>query len=191
MPFWTDHTGQDPKRNFRFLVTIGNMPDGATWYAKSATKPAFRVTDVNHAYLNHTFYYPGRVEWQEVEIVLVDPVSPDALANILSIIQGSGYKPPANFTETTTASKASSIAALGGVNVQVIQADGSIVENWNLNGAFITNVQYDGLAYDNDEISTITLTFRYDWADCVTANPANGKVTGGPSNDFFKLNPVS
>ena len=102
MPFWTDSTGQDPKRNYRFLVTIGNMPDGATWYAKSVTKPAFEISNAEHAFLNHTFYYPGRVTWQPVEVVLVDPVSPDALANILSIIQGSGYKPPANFTETTS-----------------------------------------------------------------------------------------
>jgi hypothetical protein len=188
MPFWTDHTGQDPKRNFRFLATIGNMPDGASWYCKSATKPAYTTTDITHAFLNHTFYYPGRVSWEPVQIVLVDPVSPDALANTLSIIQGAGYKPPANLNETTTPSKASSIAALGGVNIQVIQSDGSIVENWNLNGAFITAVAYDTLDYSNDEISTITLTFRYDWADCVTANPASG--IAGPENDFFKLNPA-
>tara|TARA_R110000787_G_scaffold210188_1_gene320067 strand:+ start:1041 stop:1607 length:567 start_codon:yes stop_codon:yes gene_type:complete len=188
MAFWTDHTGQDPKRNFRFIATIGNMPDGATWYCKSAQKPAFTVADVSHSFLNHTFYYPGKVEWQEVEIVMVDPVSPDALANTLSIIQGSGYKPPANFTETTTPSKASSIAALGGVNIQVIQADGSIVENWTLNGAFITSVGYSQLSYGDDEISEITLKFRYDWADCVTASPASG--VAGPSNDFFKLNPA-
>tara|TARA_B100000900_G_scaffold123191_1_gene103888 strand:- start:1421 stop:1990 length:570 start_codon:yes stop_codon:yes gene_type:complete len=189
MPFWTDSTGQDPKRNYRFLVTIGNMPDGATWYAKSVTKPAFEITNAEHAFLNHTFYYPGRVTWQPVEVVLVDPVSPDALANILSIIQGSGYKPPANFTETTTISKSSAVSSLGGVVIQVIQADGSILENWTLNGAFITNVSYDGLAYEDDGISTITLSFRYDWADCVTANPATG-VSGGPANDFFKLNPA-
>jgi len=188
MAFWTDHTGQDPKRNFRFLATIGNMPDGATWYCKSATKPAFTVKDVPHKYLNHTFYYPGAVEWEPIEIKLVDPVSPDALANTLSIIQGSGYKPPATFNETTTPSKASSIAALGGVNIQVIQADGAIVESWNLNGAFITGVSYSGLEYGNDEISEITLKFRYDWADCTTANPASG--IAGPQNDFFKLNPA-
>ena len=188
MPFWTDHTGQDPKRQFRFIVTIGNMPDGATWYAKSATKPAFEITEAQHSFLNHNFYYPGRVQWQPVEVVLVDPVSPDALGNILSIIQGAGYKPPANFNETTTISKSTAVSSLGGVVIQVIQADGSILESWTLNGAFITNVSYDGLAYDNDDISTISLSFRYDWADCVTANPATG-VSGGPANDFFKLNP--
>ena len=40
----------------------------------------------------------------------------------------------------------------------------------------------------DDEISEITLQFRYDWADCVTANPASG--VAGPTNDFFKLNPA-
>ena len=61
MAFWTDSAGQDPKRNYRFLVTIGNLPNGATWYAKKVNKPAFSINDISHAYLNHTFYYPGRV----------------------------------------------------------------------------------------------------------------------------------
>lgn len=188
MPFWTDSTGQDPKRQYRFLVTIGNLPDGAQWFAKSAQKPSFEINHSEHAFLNHTFYYPGRVTWNTVDVTMVDPVSPDALANTLSIIQGAGYKPPGNFTETTTISKASAVSALGGVVIQMIQSDGAVIESWTLNGAFITNVNYSDLAYDQDGLVEITLTFRYDWADCVTANPASG--IAGPTNDFFKLNPT-
>ena len=41
MAFWTDATLQDPKRGYRFLVDLGRMPNGATWYAKSVKKPSF------------------------------------------------------------------------------------------------------------------------------------------------------
>ena len=193
MPFWTDHTGQDPKRQFRFIVIIGNMPDGATWYAKKATKPSFSVTEAKHSFLNHNFYYPGRVEWNEVDVTLVDPVSPDAVANTLAIVQNSGYKPPSNFTETTTISKANAVTALGGVVIEMIQSDGSTVERWTLNGAFIKDVSYTDLDYGSDDISELSLKFRYDWAECTTAFDASDASKVGPDgvrNDFFALNPT-
>ena len=193
MAFWTDSTGQDPKRQFRFLVTIGNMPNGATWYAKKAEKPGFTITEIKHAYLNHNFYYPGRVDWKPISVVLVDPVSPDALANTLSIVAGSGYRLPTSIAvspvNTTTISKASSVAALGGVVIQQIDSVGNVIENWSLNGAFLTDVAYSGLDYSADELIELTLKFRYDWADCVTAN--NADAVAGPANDFFKLGSIT
>jgi len=189
MAFWTDSAGQDPKRNYRFLVTIGNLPYGASWYAKKVNKPAFSIGEIKHAYLNHTFYYPGRVDWQPVSVTLVDPVNPDAVANTLAIIAGSGYRLPTSVAttpeETTTISKASSIASLGGVFIEQIDNEGQRIEQWSLNGAFLTEVSYSELSYDSDELSEITLKFRYDWADCVTAH--NATVPGAPKNDFFKL----
>jgi len=187
MAFWTDSTGQDPKRQYRFLVVIGNYPEGATWYAKKVDKPAFAVTEAKHNYLNHTFYYPGRVEWQEVGVTLVDPVSPDAVANTLAIVQASGYKPPSNFTETTTMSKAASIASLGGVVVQMIDHAGNAIETWTLNGAWIKDAKFGTLDYSGDDLIEIELKFRYDWADCVTAANAEVAVPGAPQNDFFKM----
>ena len=56
MAFWTNAgaaSARDPKRSFRFLVTLGNMTGGAQWYAKKATKPSFTVTETVHKYLNH------------------------------------------------------------------------------------------------------------------------------------------
>ena len=192
MAFWTDSAGQYPKRQYRFLVTIGNLPNGATWYAKKATKPAFTISSIKHNYLNHTFYYPGRVEWQPVTVTLVDPVQPDAVANTLSMIAASGYNLPTSIAttpdQTTTISKAGSIAALGGVFIEQIDNAGNRIEQWSLNGAFITDVSYSELDYSSDELMEVTLKFQYDWADCVTANPAN--VPGGPTNDFFKLGSI-
>ena len=36
--------------------------------------------------LNHKFYYPGRLEWQTIDVTLVDPVSPDAVSTVNDII---------------------------------------------------------------------------------------------------------
>ena len=65
MGFWGAQGGAivDPKRQFRWLVTFGNS-DLKSWYAKSVKKPSFTIGETPHQFINHTFYYPGRVEWQ-------------------------------------------------------------------------------------------------------------------------------
>ena len=191
MAFWTDSTAQDPKRQYRFLVTISGIENGATWYAKKVNKPAFTISSAQHQYLNHTYYYPGRIEWQPVTVTLVDPVSPDALAETLSVVAASGYRVPGAGirvpqVDTTTISKASAVDALGGVEIAQIDNLGNRIETWNLNGAFITDVSYSELDYGSDDLVEIMLKFQYDWADCVTGINASGKSGGSVVNDFFK-----
>ena len=164
MPFWTDHVGKDPKRNYRFLVNLGNLPNGASWYAKKMSKPSFKVTESKHSYLNHNFYYPGRVEWDTVTVTLVDPVDPDAVKATMQLIQASGYKPPGTFADTTTIAKSTALTSLGRVECTVIDSQGNDLENWVLEGAFITDVKFSELSYEDDNLQEITLTFRYDWA---------------------------
>ena len=100
MPFWStnfaeDATLNDPKRKFRFMVSFENINaeiGGAQmWYASSCNKPGFAINPAEHKYLNHTFYYPGKVTWQKVTVTLVDPVTPDATGNLLTILKSSGY----------------------------------------------------------------------------------------------------
>tara|TARA_Y100000593_G_scaffold94269_1_gene192556 strand:- start:325 stop:909 length:585 start_codon:yes stop_codon:yes gene_type:complete len=189
MAFWTDAVLQDPKRQYRFVVTLGNMPNGATWYAKSVTKPALSITEVEHNFLNHKFYYPGRAEWESVELTLVDPVSPDAAASTAAIIQAGGYTPPSNVNDQRTISKKDATAAINSVTIAQIDSEGNAIETWRLWNPFITSVSYGDLSYDSDEMSEISLTIRYDWAILETAHPAEtagaaAKFAG--RREFFK-----
>ena len=103
--FWTkDFAGStvlaDPKRKFRFMVSMTGLateePDSnELWYAKTCTKPSFQVATTEHKYLNHTFFYPGTVTWQDVSITLVDPTEPDMTSVMAKILQNGGYSPPA------------------------------------------------------------------------------------------------
>jgi len=86
--FWTTSVSKDPKRNFRWLVIFPNMPHGATWYAKKMVQPKFSLEEAKHNYLNHTFYYPGRVTWETITCTLVDPVTPHAQQHFLAALLG-------------------------------------------------------------------------------------------------------
>ena len=190
MAFWTDAQFEDPKRAYRFLVDIGRMPNGATWYAKSCKKPEITISTIEHNFLNHRFYYPGRAEWGEVTITLVDPVSPDAAINTAAIIRASGYNPPKDVTDTTTISKQASVAAMGSVVISQIDSLGNAVETWTLWNPFLTGATYGELDYSSDEMTEITLTVRYDWAVIETqiASETGAKRPDGnpvDSNSFF------
>ena len=190
MAFWTDAQFEDPKRAYRFLVDIGRMPNGATWYAKSCKKPEISISTVEHNFLNHRFYYPGRAEWSEVTVTLVDPVSPDAAINTAAIIRAGGYNPPKDVTDTTTISKQASVAAMGSVVISQIDSVGNALETWTLWNPFITGVTYGDLDYSSDVMTEITLTIRYDWAVIETqvASETGAKRPDGKdvdSNTFF------
>lgn len=194
--FWTDTlnaTTKDPKRQYRFTVKLLNYDGAAQWYAKSVTKPSFTVTDTSHTYLNHKFYYPGRVEWGEISVTLVDPVSPDAAAETFAIIEAAGYHIPGDENDTTTMSKTRAVNSLGSVVIDQIDSEGVSVEQWTLNNAFIKSVNLGDLNYESDGLSTITLGIRYDWATCTTAtdfSPGAAELdqrpAGAPNNSFFR-----
>lgn len=184
--FWTS-TDVSPKRKFRFLLTLGNMPDGATWYTKSVGKPKVEISSTPHKFLNHTFKYPGSVTWSDVSATLVDPVSPDAAVNLSRIIRESGYKPPSDVNDTTTISKKNAVAALGAVVITQIDAESTPVETWTLHNAWIKDVAYgDDLSYGADELTDVKLTFVYDFASIETLFASSpGPVLGKASTRYW------
>jgi hypothetical protein len=200
--FWTDSLvgagpdRRDPKRQYRFTVELLNFESAAIWYAKSVTKPNITISETAHTYLNHKFYYPGRVDWSEVSCTLVDPVTPDAVAETMAIIEASGYVVPGTPQQTTTISKVRAVNALGGVKITQIDSQGEALETWTLTNPFIKSVNLGDLNYESDGLSQISLGIRYDFATCVTRTPAVATVGAGanedlsirggrPTNEFF------
>jgi|TARA_Y100000034_G_C6771985_1_gene344424 hypothetical protein len=195
MPFWStnfgeDATLQDPKRKFRFTVEIQGIQSaqgGATlWYAKTCAKPSFQIASQEHKYLNHTFWYPGAVTWQDIAMTLVDPVDPDMTATLSDIVVQSGYSPPTDANSLSTMSKAKAAGALGSVIITQIDHDGNPLETWTLWNAFLTEVKYGDLAYGDDALVEMSLTLKYDWARVETANPSVA-VKGTQGTEFFNV----
>lgn len=85
MAFWTDQI-LEPKRGFRFVVRFKGMPQQGTFYASKCTKPELEISKTEHKFLNHTFKFPARVTWNDVVLTLVDPSTPDAIANLHNLM---------------------------------------------------------------------------------------------------------
>jgi len=209
MAFWTAYDGKedkDPKRSYRWVLQItqlgaamgGDVTHGSgndtsvVWYAKKCDKPTFSLSESEHKYLMHTFYFPGKITWNEITATIVDPADPDAVSGLSEMMENSGYKIPirpaapgtaANpLLETVGKSKAS--VALGAVNLFQIDSDGAVVEHWRLNQAWIKEVKPSALDYDSEDLSTIDIVLRYDWAQLGDSGAVLGATTG---EGFFGL----
>jgi len=181
--FWTDPTAS-PKRSYRFMLSVGGVGTGNTWLVTQVKKPSATVGEISHKYLNHTFHYPGRVEWDTVNITLVDPVEPNAAGLMSKILEGTGYHVPQNGNLTTSITKEKAVNALGTVTITQFGNDiNDKVEEWTLKNAFITQIDWGELNYESDDLTNITLTIRYDWAECQTNFGGTNRPAG--QDKFF------
>jgi|9_EtaG_2_1085328.scaffolds.fasta_scaffold15803_2 hypothetical protein len=199
MAFWTQNHSvnssgigtKDPKRKYRFKISINSLNDnGCVWWAKTVAKPSFEITESEHTFLTHKFYYPGRISWNEIEMTLVDPVSPGAVANLNAMIRAQGYAVPSedlSGTSFETMSKGKGANALGAVLIQQLDAAGDVIETWELKNPFIKGVKYGDLDYTSDDLLEISLSLRYDWATC-TIGSGDGVDS---SNDSIGTNLVA
>jgi len=179
--FWTsdfsDSTNaiDDPKRKFRFLVSMTGLVSTTAntneiWYAKTCTKPSFQIATTEHKYLNHTFFYPGTVTWQDVTLTLVDPQSPDVSSLMGAIMATAGYAVPDTPSGLVTMTKSSMSSAVGTVTVSQLDGDGAVIESWVLKNALITEMKFGDLEYGADDLTELTLTLKYDWAQVTVAD---------------------
>lgn len=192
MAFWSEDfkTGlSDPKRKFRFSVSFSNIATAEggplLWYAKTAAKPGFTISETMHEYLNHKFYYPGRTEWDTVDITVVDPGDPDMSATLSDIVRQAGYAPPTDAFDLESMAKSGATSALGNVIISQLDESGNPIETWTLWNAFVTALKFGDLDYSSDELSEITITLRYDWARLETASESKHAVAVAPRTQFF------
>jgi len=184
MTFWQDPK-LEPKRSFKFILSIpggANAPRGLKEFlVTKVAKPNFSTTSVEHKFLNHTFYYPGKTTWSPVDVTIVDTVDPTANATqeIMTMLEQSGYELPSTPMITsgwgTISKKKAVIDALGAVKIKTIDSDGRVVEVWNLMNAWIQKVDFGQLAYDTEEVLRVTMTLQYDNA-YVNVLDGDGKI---------------
>jgi len=159
----------EPKRQFKFILTIGDIP---AWVVTDAKRPGFTVSSGGkHDFLGHNFKYPGRVTWGNFTCKLVEPIDPDVSSVVLDAVKKAGYVLPSEWTADNegwrkTFSKNKFINGnLGDIACKLLDSNGQVVEKWTLRNAWISNVDYGALNYSSDALTSISLTFEYDFAN--------------------------
>ena len=164
MAFWSE-VGLDPKRKFRWTVDFTGLGIGQ-YVAKTVEKPKFEVSEEEHKFVNHTFYYPGRVTWQEIGMTFVDPGGDDDVTKRLQeMLNAMGYAhPPAFDAALQSITKERATHAMGDIIIAQINHVGKPVEEWKLYNAWLKSVEFGDLSYEDEGLVEVSLQVRYDWA---------------------------
>ena len=196
MAFWSDKI-VEPKRKFRWLLSINGIP---YWTIKKVNRPSYEIAEAEHKFINHTFYFPGRVTYNTVSFTIVDTATPDAAETLKQMLYGAGYALPKDANVSTqTITKHGGVTALGDVNIELLGGggkdsqspdrtsdfgagsgnfgtgyndEGTVLEKWKLHNAWIKKIEFSELDYDGDDLAEITVELRYDFAEL------NGKSMG-------------
>lgn len=157
--FWANKTAE-PKRKYRFILNLAGID---SWVITKVQRPSFNVTETEHTFYNHKFYYPGKVEWQTVTFTTVDPINPDATGYLMGILGACGYNVPAPGNYASI-SKQRAVEILGEIKIRAKNAEGKDVEVWTLRNAWVKNVNMNEFEYASDDMLSMDIELRYDYA---------------------------
>lgn len=187
MAFWTENNFE-PKRAFRFKLNLGFGESDQSipyFYIKTATKPTVEISTTEHMVGGRVFSFPGIPKWNDVELEFVDDVNNAVLSKLVNIIKSSNYSDildgagsdftasalkfisKAKLTNNLTNTFSSQPQTNGtqvSFRIEQLNAEGQIVEGWDLYNPIITKLDQDGLDYSKEDLSTYKITIKYDWA---------------------------
>ena len=189
MAFWTD-TATSPKRNFRWKITFD---DRIAWWAKTTNTPSYEVSEIEHNFMDNKYYYPGRVSWNEINLTLVDPAGNpvDVVQQTLNMLSLSGYNiKNANGVGGYITKDKAVRQGMKQLVIDILDGDGKTIESWTLKNPFIKSAKYGDLDYSNDELRTVEMQIRYDWAICTVNsglfNPNSLTEAGNAASDVVQ-----
>tara|TARA_Y100000296_G_C5100216_1_gene219545 strand:- start:349 stop:900 length:552 start_codon:yes stop_codon:yes gene_type:complete len=179
--FW-NNAAMEPKRSHRFLLQFDLLGDNGTSqiYARKVNKPAFEIGQSEHKFLGQTYYFPGAVTWNDVSATLVNAATPDFDAILQALLRAGGYVDPNDISGTgnvdngATLNKIDAVEALGSVRIYELDGDGNNLGHYELNNAWVKAISYGDLDYSSEDLLTVDITFRYDWATYSKSSTAAG-----------------
>jgi hypothetical protein len=113
---------------------------------------------------------------------LVDPVTPNAAQLTNDIILKAGFKIKTinDLSDNTLSTMSKNKSVNNGtisVIVTILNSEGKMIEEWTLQNAWLKGASFSDLSYDNDDLRTIDLTWRYDWAECAHGDGSKSQFT--------------
>lgn len=143
----------EPKRKFRWIIAINGI-DAFT--AKTASRPQITFDETVIDYINVKRYLSGKGTWAPLNLTIYDPIVPSATQKVqewirLNFENVTGRMGYAQFYKKT-------------INLKLLDPVGAIVEDWELQGTWIQDANFNDLDYAVSDPVDIALVLRFDQA---------------------------
>ena len=154
-----------PKLSYRFRLILENFGVSTprtelTKQVVDVTRPSLTFDETILDVYNSRVYLAGKHTWEPITINLRDDVN-----NSVTKLCGEQIQKQFDFFEQSSASSGTDYKFTGRIEM----LDGgnganavSVLETWELYGAYVQNINYNTVAYNTSDPATITLSIRYD-----------------------------
>ena len=142
----------EPKRQNRWILRIEGID---SYLLKTAQRPTITTEEIEVPFINSRRYLAGATKFNTIAVTLHDPIAPSGAQQVMEWIR----------TCYESVSGRAGYADFYKRDIQLCLMDpvSTIVELWDVKGAFITESNFGDLTYDgNHELAEISLTIRYD-----------------------------
>jgi hypothetical protein len=170
-----------PKLQYRFRVTFINFGvSGATAeltkQVVDVARPSLSFESMEIPIYNSKVYLAGKHTWAPTTVTLRD----DATGQVQKLV---GEQLQKQFDFMEQASAVSGVDYKFRTNIEILDGGNGattpvVLETWELLGCFITEANYNQLAYATSEPVTISLTIQYD--NAIQTPIGNGVGAGVP-----------
>ena len=144
----------EPKRKFRWVFAIEGID---AFLLKSAARPTFNIGEQELQFMNSKRYVAGKLTFDTLSVTIYDPIAPSGAQQVMEWVRThaesvSGRAGYADFYQRD-------------IQLKLLDPIGTVVEFWDIKGAFLTSIDFGGLDYGTDDATEISLSMRYD--NCV------------------------
>jgi hypothetical protein len=146
-------TAFEPKVKNRFILYVDGLP---SFIIKKVNRPKLTQARKELDHMNTKSYYKGKSVWDEITMELYDPIVPSGAQAAMEWIR--------LHHESATGRDGYSSFYKKLIRINQLSPLGEVIEEWILNGAFITESNFGSLDWGSEEVVNIEMTLRYDWA---------------------------
>ena len=137
---------------FRFPADLGIQE----WWLSSASRPSITQEETPIPFINTSTYVVGRYQWEQINVTFRDPIGPSASQAIMEWVRLQ--------SESVTGRQGYAAGYKRDVELEMLDPTGVVVSKWILKNCMVTEADFGGLDYSQDDLATITLTIQMDYA---------------------------
>ena len=160
---------KDAQQSFRYFLKVRGV-DVA--YISQVTRPSYTIETEEHRLLNHFFKFPTGIKWEPITFMVKEIFVHEAFERtvgdvMMAKLTNQAYDQPdkTNSAFLKDLSKQALVDSLGPISIQVMNPVGKVYEEWVLHGAFVSEVKPSELNYAEDDLTNISVTVTYDYAE--------------------------
>tara|TARA_R110000824_G_scaffold357053_2_gene544383 strand:- start:17048 stop:17665 length:618 start_codon:yes stop_codon:yes gene_type:complete len=169
----------EAQQGFRFVLRVSGIPVGVV---KDVTRPSYTAKNKDFQLLNWKIKFPlGTIEWSDVTFTVIELFSNDVTDTVAGILlkkmTENSYDTPdkLDLSNIKDMSKASMVATLGTVKIELINPEGKKYEEYSLINAWVKEIKFDKLGYNSESVIGASVTLCYDWANVSYFNKSNAE----------------